>query len=111
MLSDIKIENLTVMSWKGKVIMKVSNLKIQNYRNIRDINIELGDSVVFIGSNNSGKTNILKAFLEKKSDNKSKNKLYVALTRSLDKLTILISTAVEGKYTKEKISDFLIDYI
>lgn len=41
--------------------MKISNLKIQNYRNIRDINIELGDNVVFIGSNNSGKTNILKA--------------------------------------------------
>lgn len=50
-------------------------------------------------------------FLEKKSDNKSKNKLYVALTRSLDKLTILISTEVERKYTKEKISDFFIDYI
>lgn len=41
--------------------MRISNLVIKNYRNIRDINIVVGDSTAFIGDNNSGKSNILRA--------------------------------------------------
>ncbi|RAS75802.1 ATP-dependent nuclease [Priestia endophytica] len=41
--------------------MKISKLYINNYRNLRDINIELNRLVIFIGENNSGKSNLLKA--------------------------------------------------
>ncbi|MDT2471679.1 UvrD-helicase domain-containing protein [Enterococcus avium] len=53
-------------------------------------------------------TNDLAAYLfqEKKTSNKIKNRLYVALTRSLDKLSILISHEVEVKYGKDYIVDF-----
>ena len=44
---------------------------------------------------------------KKKSDNKTKNKLYVALTRSLDKLTVLITNEVEEKYGREEINRHL----
>ena len=39
-------------------------------------------------------------------DNKTSHLLYVALTRSLDNLTILITNEVEGKYTKNFVIDF-----
>ena len=42
-------------------------------------------------------------FKEKIEDNKSNHLLYVALTRSLDHLTILVMKEVEIKYTREKI--------
>ena len=45
-------------------------------------------------------------FGDKKEDTKTKNKLYVALTRSLDKLTILITEEVETKYGKKRILEF-----
>ncbi|MFI3805588.1 ATP-dependent nuclease [Vagococcus fluvialis] len=41
--------------------MKISKLKIENYRNIRFIDVNLGDTVALIGRNNSGKSNILRA--------------------------------------------------
>ncbi|STQ48387.1 recombination protein F [Enterococcus durans] len=41
--------------------MKISNLTIKNYRNIRAIDIKLGNITAFIGNNNSGKSNILRA--------------------------------------------------
>ena len=46
-------------------------------------------------------------FKEKKEDNKTKNKLYVALTRSLEELTILITSEVEKKYGKDNIIKML----
>ncbi len=49
-------------------------------------------------------------FLDKIEDNKIKNRLYVALTRSLDRLTILITKEVEVKYSKELINDRLSKY-
>lgn len=49
-------------------------------------------------------------FQEKTNDNKIKNRLYVALTRSLDKLSILISTEVEIKYGKTYVVDFFKKY-
>lgn len=41
--------------------MKISKLKVQNYRNLNNVNIELNRVVVFIGDNNSGKSNLLRA--------------------------------------------------
>ncbi len=45
-------------------------------------------------------------FGERKDDNKTKHLLYVALTRSLDNLTIFIEKKVEDKYSKEVIQNF-----
>lgn len=45
-------------------------------------------------------------FGKKTEENKTKNKLYVALTRSLENLTIFITSDVENKYGKEKIISF-----
>ena len=42
-------------------------------------------------------------FREKKEDNKTSHLLYVALTRSLDHITILVMKEVENKYTRDKI--------
>ena len=53
-------------------------------------------------------TNDLAAYLfnDNTETNKTKNKLYVALTRSLNELSIYILKEVEDKYTKEKIQTF-----
>lgn len=45
-------------------------------------------------------------FREKKEDNKTSHLLYVALTRSLDHLTILVMREVEETYTKNRILCF-----
>ncbi|MBQ7437830.1 MAG: AAA family ATPase [Oscillospiraceae bacterium] len=45
-------------------------------------------------------------FQEKTDDNKMRHLLYVALTRSLDHLTILITKEVEEKYSKEQVMGF-----
>ena len=41
--------------------MKISNLVIENYRNIEKVDIKLGSIATLIGGNNSGKSNILRA--------------------------------------------------
>lgn len=41
--------------------MKISRLVIKNYRNLKDVDICLGETVVLIGENNSGKSNLLRA--------------------------------------------------
>lgn len=41
--------------------MRISRLRIENFRSIRLLDVELGDSTVFIGANNAGKTAILDA--------------------------------------------------
>ena len=45
-------------------------------------------------------------FGEKSNDTTTKNRLYVALTRSLDKLTIFITAQVDNKYDRK----FILDY-
>lgn len=50
-------------------------------------------------------------FQKKKDDNKIKHKLYVALTRSLDKLTIMVSSECEKKYGRKEIDTFFAKYI
>lgn len=44
---------------------------------------------------------------DKTDDNKTKHLLYVALTRSLDNLTILVTTEVENRYTRKQILETL----
>jgi putative ATP-dependent endonuclease of OLD family len=46
---------------EGAQQLKISKLHIQNFRNLKDINIELNRLTIFIGENNSGKSNLLKA--------------------------------------------------
>jgi putative ATP-dependent endonuclease of OLD family len=41
--------------------MRISRLKIENFRSIRNLDIDLGDTTVLIGQNNAGKTAILDA--------------------------------------------------
>ncbi len=41
--------------------MRISRVHIENFRSIRDLTVELGDTSVFIGPNNAGKTAILDA--------------------------------------------------
>ena len=41
--------------------MKISKVKVKNYRNIKDIDVDLNRLAIFIGDNNSGKSNLLKA--------------------------------------------------
>lgn len=50
-------------------------------------------------------------FGEKDADNKTKHLLYVALTRSLDNLTIMIMTEVEMEYKRRMIEEFFAKYI
>ena len=41
--------------------MRLTRIRIENFRSIRDLDIELGETTVFIGPNNAGKTAILDA--------------------------------------------------
>lgn len=41
--------------------MRISRVQIDNYRNLKHINVELGNIVTLIGENNSGKSNFLRA--------------------------------------------------
>lgn len=54
-------------------------------------------------------TNDLASYLfqNRTENNKTKNKLYVALTRSLKDITLLITKEVENKYSKEYICKYL----
>ena len=46
---------------KGSEDVKIKHVKIRNYRNLRNIDIGLAETVTIIGENNSGKSNFLKA--------------------------------------------------
>lgn len=41
--------------------MKISRISIQNYRNIKKTTFSLSDTTIFMGENNSGKSNMLRA--------------------------------------------------
>src|ERR1700746_2409027 len=41
--------------------MKINHVRIENFRCIRELDVDLEDTTVFIGANNSGKTAILEA--------------------------------------------------
>ena len=46
---------------RGGLNMKISRVQINNYRNLRHIDIEMGNLMTIVGDNNSGKTNFLRA--------------------------------------------------
>ena len=85
---------------KGSEDLKITHVKIRNYRNLRDIDIGLEETVAIIGENNSGKSNFLKAitlpFLT--DDNTHISKKYIL-------------KEVENKYTKKRIQDFFERYL
>lgn len=41
--------------------MRITRLRIQNFRSIKDLTVDLGETTVFIGQNNAGKTAIIDA--------------------------------------------------
>ena len=41
--------------------MYISHVNIKNYRNIRNVNVELQREAVIVGGNNGGKSNFLRA--------------------------------------------------
>src|SRR5713101_2298054 len=41
--------------------MRITSLRIENFRSIKSLDLELGETTVFIGQNNAGKTAILDA--------------------------------------------------
>lgn len=41
--------------------MRISHVQIENYRNLKHVDVELGNIVTLIGENNSGKSNFLRA--------------------------------------------------
>lgn len=57
--------------------MKISHVHLKNYRNLENVDIELNRLVIFIGENNSGKSNLLRAitlpFLNDEIGNLNKN--------------------------------------
>jgi predicted ATP-dependent endonuclease of OLD family len=61
--------------------LKISRLIIKNYRNLKEIDIHLSDTVALIGENNSGKSNLLRAvtlpFLTDESSFSGKNLSWV----------------------------------
>lgn len=84
--------------------MVVSTARVNNIpivSTIESIKGQEGNSCLFI------LTTDLAAYLfgEKTVENKTKNKLYVALTRSLNALTILVTQEVENKYGADYIQN------
>ncbi len=51
----------------GGAFLKISRLIIKNYRNLKEIDIHLSDTVALIGENNSGKSNLLLAVTKPKN--------------------------------------------
>ena len=41
--------------------MRISRVRIENYRNLKSVNVELDNLIALVGENNSGKSNFLKA--------------------------------------------------
>ena len=41
--------------------MKISRVIIENYRNLKNVDVTLGNTVTLIGENNCGKSNFLRA--------------------------------------------------
>ncbi len=42
-------------------MMNVSDIRIRNFRGIKDLSVEFGEVTVLIGENNAGKTSVLDA--------------------------------------------------
>lgn len=81
----------------------VTKKKVINVNSIESIKGKEGQNCLFILTTDLADY----LFGKKKNDNKTKNKLYVALTRSLNKLTIIITIEVEKKYGRDDIINFI----
>lgn len=89
-----------------KINVEESNNKI-SVSSIDKIKGQEGESCLFI------LTKDLAPYLfgDKKDNNKTKNRLYVALTRSLDKLSIVVSKEAEELYSKDFVSNYFKQFI
>ena len=87
-----------------------SAISLSNHTDLQGIVVNSIESIKGLEGNNCLfiLTSDLAAYLfgNKTSENKIKNALYVALTRSLNKLTILICKEVEKEYGRQKINEF-----
>ena len=54
------LEQYSEIPIKGRIIMKIKKIEIENYRSLKKIELEFGDLTVLIGKNDAGKSNILK---------------------------------------------------
>lgn len=43
--------------------MKISNIKLHNWKSFKDIDISINDLMIIIGQNNHGKSNLLSSLL------------------------------------------------
>jgi predicted ATPase len=76
----------------------LSRLQVRNFKTLDDADIPLGQNVVLIGLNNSGKTSALKAlamwrtglteWLVRRTENRSQAKLRVGVTVNRKSLTL-----------------------
>ena len=86
--------------------MKISRLIVKNYRNLRDIDICLGESVILIGENNSGKSNLLRAvtlpFLTDEFNFSGKNLSWIDINNDAKKEYYKYTTVEENSYMSRK---------
>ena len=83
-------------------LLCTNEIDLINVSSIESIKGQEGENCLFVLTVEVAKY----LFGENIEENKVLCALYVALTRSLRKITILITTEVEEKYTREKISKF-----
>ena len=57
--------------------MKISNIKLHNWKSFKDIDISINDLMIIIGQNNHGKSNLLSSliFIPSKKNKRDDNKL------------------------------------
>lgn len=92
----------------GKKYEKISIAELPQDAKYKNAKIKMeGEKCLFILTNDLA----AHLFNNNTETNKTKNKLYVALTRSLNELSIYILKEVEDKYTKKRIQDFFERYL
>lgn len=101
---DKKAYARIINALKLNEISKASRIPVDSIERVKG---QEGDNCLFIVTTDLATY----LFHEKKDNNRTKNKLYVALTRSLEKLTILITKEVEEKYGKEFICSYFKKYL
>ena len=90
--------------------LKISRLIIKNYRNLKDIDICLGETVVLIGENNSGKSNLLRAatlpFLTDESSFSGKSLSWIDINeQAQNRLQIIISQMQKAESVTERMKE------
>lgn len=121
--SNEKMPAAIISEWIGKAFDELDKKKYAQMIDAFDAREKKGADVINVSSIEKIKgleaerclfilTTDLAPYLlqEKIEENKTRHLCYVALTRSLDNLTILITKKVEEKYTKAKIQEFFEQY-